>query len=207
MSSDWPPPPRGVRRKRQVTEEERSLWKAVNKDTVPLVQPTTIYSAEPKAKPDLAPNEMPPYVPQVFRPVGRPSKPSTQFVPKPDELGTLSAKTPGIDRSTARNLRKGGRAPDARIDLHGMTMERAHSALINFIQASRQKNLRCVLVITGKGEAFRRGSEPGDRSLKRDVPRWLNLPPLGNSIVGVFEAHQRHGGAGALYVYLKKSRG
>lgn len=211
MSADWPPPDDSIKRRRIVTRDERQLWKTVNKDTVPLSQTTQIMHVEPaKAKPAPAGDSTPSLIaPQMrsFRPFTPSKTPSARFVPKPEDLSALSEATPGIDRATARSMRKGERRPDARIDLHGMTMERAHDALTAFIITARQRGHRCVLVITGKGDSFRRGQGAGERSLKRDVPRWLNLPPLSGMIVGVFEAHQRHGGAGALYVYLKKPRG
>jgi DNA-nicking Smr family endonuclease len=136
----------------------------------------------------------------------------TRFTPKPASIDALRDKTPGLDRNTARALRRGERSPDARIDLHGMTADRAHGALTNFILASRQRGHRCVLVITGKGRRYTAPSTSGfsmehsEGVLRRDVPRWLREQPLAGAIVGVYKAHQKHGGDGALYVYLRKAR-
>ena len=117
---------------------------------------------------------------------------------------------PGLDRRTAERLRRGERAPDARIDLHGMTADRAHRVLDRFIGEALSANLRCVLVITGKGGRHAREDAPfmhSDRGILRQaVPRWLTASPFARQIVGIFTAHPRHGGDGALYVYLKKSR-
>jgi DNA-nicking Smr family endonuclease len=41
--------------------------------------------------------------------------------------------------------------------------------------------------------------------LKQMVPRWLNEPELSALIASVRPAHVRHGGDGALYVYLRKA--
>lgn len=201
------------RKTRRVTDEEHALWKSVNRDTVPLIAPSIVMHAEPigeeksAAKPRV---KTAPRVSEVLRPSGRGDTGRTAFFPKPADVDIIGSTVPGLDRATARSLRKGERAPDARLDLHGMTLDRAHTALRAFILASQQRGHRCVLVITGKGEAYRHGREPSDGhvsgTLKRDVPRWLRLPPLGSAIVGIFEAHQRHGGAGALYVYLKRLR-
>ncbi|MDT8345081.1 MAG: Smr/MutS family protein, partial [Thermohalobaculum sp.] len=127
--------------------------------------------------------------------------------PAPVPVGRPEA---GLDRRTAERLRRGERLPDARIDLHGMTAERAHLALDRFMTGAAARGLRCVLVITGKGahrddpdDIFRR---PGRGILRHDAPRWLRAGPVGDQIVGVFEAHRRHGGEGAFYVYLKKRR-
>ena len=66
-----------------------------------------------------------------------------------------------------------------------------------------------VLVITGKG---RPGQDEGPAPLRqgvlrRQVPVWLAQPPLGPLVLQVAEAHVRHGGAGARYVYLRRQRG
>lgn len=102
-------------------------------------------------------------------------------------------------------------APEARIDLHGMTADRAHRALIGFILQSHSAGRRCVLVITGKGTGRPLGPEHGWRDtsragvLKSMTPDWLRQPPIGALVVGQFPAHRRHGGDGALYVYLRKN--
>jgi len=117
--------------------------------------------------------------------------------------------TKPVPRITAKALRKGERAPDARVDLHGMTLDRAHAALTRFILTEQQRGTRCVLVITGKGGDYRgraAGFGDGRGALKQDVPRWLREPTLAGSVVGVFQAHRRHGGEGALYVYLRRPR-
>ena len=85
-----------------------------------------------------------------------------------------------------------------------MTLERAHRALTRFIFDSRSIGLRCVLVVTGKGRGPDGGR--GEGVLRRDVPRWLRTHLFDDAVVNVFEAHPKHGGAGALYVYLKRRR-
>lgn len=85
----------------------------------------------------------------------------------------------------------------ARIDLHGLTQDRARAALDIFLQRAFDEGWRAVLVITGKGVQ-------GDGVLRRRVPEWLAAPHLAHVVAGISEAHQRHGGAGALYVALKR---
>lgn len=207
-----------ARRVRVATDEERALWRSVNRDTIPLSAPKITHHAQPNADKQPAPRSAPP--PPIPAPNRRDFQPTpesppalTQFTPRPSALDTLLDRTPGLDKRTSRALKRGQRDPEARIDLHGMTMDRAHSALNRFILQARQQGRRCVLVITGKGAAYRAGHDEfhdlmnRGGSLRRDVPRWLRLPPLDTAVVGVFQAHQRHGGDGALYVYLKKPRG
>lgn len=91
-----------------------------------------------------------------------------------------------------------------------MTADHAHAALNAFIRREFAAGSRLVLVITGKGGRRRddaddlRDYRPGRGVLRVQTPIWLSEPPLSSMIVGVFSAHQRHGGAGALYVYLRK---
>ena len=114
----------------------------------------------------------------------------------------------GLDRRTADRLRKGARKPDARIDLHGMRAERAHRACLLFLSDCLNRGHRMVLVITGKGrerpdDGF---MATGRGVLRESLPGWLRASPLGHSIIGIYQAHPRHGGEGAFYVYLKRQR-
>ena len=112
-----------------------------------------------------------------------------------------------MDRRTADRLRKGNREPEARLDLHGMSAERAHRACLGFLSDAMARGHRMVLVITGKG-----APDPGSpygrgRGILRDsLPGWLRASALGRSIVGIYQAHPRHGGSGAFYIYLKRRR-
>lgn len=192
------------RRRRRASEAELALWRAATRDALPLHA-----RAAPSPEPQPAPTPPRPAAPKpvlAFAPSPRPrEEPAVRFYPAPPDLDALSARTPGLDRGTAQALRKGRRAPDARLDLHGMTLDQAHGALATFVQDQRARGARCVLVITGKGGGG--ASARGTGALRRDVPRWLRQPPLAGMVTGVFEAHARHGGEGALYVYLRKARG
>jgi DNA-nicking Smr family endonuclease len=85
----------------------------------------------------------------------------------------------------------------ASLDLHGLGREAARERLIAFVQRRRAENARAVLVITGKGLR-------GDGILRRQVPEWLAEPPLRDLVAGLSEAHPKKGGAGALYVVLRR---
>ena len=84
-----------------------------------------------------------------------------------------------------------------RLDLHGLDQDQARAVLSAFLHRAQDDGWRAVLVITGKGSR-------GDGVLRRMVPEWLAAPALRNLVSGVSEAHRRHGGAGALYVALKR---
>lgn len=91
---------------------------------------------------------------------------------------------------------------DARIDLHGMTQARAHRALLSFLQRAQGDGCRYVLVITGKGKMLTDGTERG--VLRRMVPEWLALAEFRVLVTGYEEAALGHGGAGALYVRVRR---
>jgi DNA-nicking Smr family endonuclease len=107
----------------------------------------------------------------------------------------------GIDRANAERLKRGLRPIEARLDLHGRTQAEAHRELIDFVEASYRGGRRCVLVVTGRGL----GPE-GPGVLKSAVPRWLAEAGLRRRILAVAAAQPRHGGAGALYLLLRRRR-
>jgi DNA-nicking Smr family endonuclease len=116
--------------------------------------------------------------------------------------------TNSLDGNTAEKLRKGEITPGARIDLHGMTERAAHNALLSFLAAAQGRGVRLALVITGVGNPRDRDNAEWMRSrygvLKGMVPRWLNEKDFTALVSGSGPAHRRHGGEGALYVYLRK---
>lgn len=190
------------RRGRNLTEDERALWRKVTKDVARDAPPVETLATDP------APVSTP-----IVRPIKRSLAPSLTLKPVGRKLPEVSLpETPrrapsGLDRRTEEKLRKGRRKPDARLDLHGMSAARAHAALKIFIADSQAMGRRCVLVITGKGADVEPGfGEIAPGVLRREAPRWLSTPPLSQMIVNVSQAHDRHGGGGALYVYLKRRK-
>lgn len=181
------------RRRRSVTEEERSLWHFVVRDADPM--PGRTVPAVPATEPPSAVPEEP-AVPAVHRPAG-PPKQARPPAPKPLEVGAF----PDMDRRTADRLRRGRMALDGRIDLHGMTQMQAHGALNGFVHRAWHEGRRCVLIITGKGT-----TNPDGGVLRRMVPRWLGEAPLRPMVLAVQPAQARDGGDGALYVLIKRRR-
>jgi DNA-nicking Smr family endonuclease len=97
---------------------------------------------------------------------------------------------------------RGKEAIDGRLDLHGLTQNEAHAALLRFLRTATARDARLVLVITGKG-----GRGEGERGvLKRQVPQWLSLPEFRTLIIGFEQAHVAHGGEGALYIRVRRIR-
>lgn len=120
----------------------------------------------------------------------------------------LAAVPLRMDRKAFGKLKRGKLKPEGRLDLHGMTLDQARPALISFIMASYARERRLVLVITGKGK---RSADEGPiptrpGALRHSVPHWLQTPPLSQMVLQITEAHARHGGGGAYYVYLRRKR-
>lgn len=138
---------------------------------------------------------------------GAAQRPSTWSAPETTSA-RLSRDPVAMDAKAFTRMKRGKLKPEARIDLHGMTLDRAHPALIGFIHSAQSRGLRLVLVITGKGQR----EDPYDAAprrrgvLKSQVPQWLRMPPLSASVLQISEAHLRHGGSGAYYVYLRRFR-
>jgi DNA-nicking Smr family endonuclease len=105
----------------------------------------------------------------------------------------------GIDRANAERLKRGRHDIEARLDLHGLTQSEAHRALARFVASSQAAGRRCVLVITGRGRL-------GSGVLRSEVPRWLDEPGLRGHLLGIAPAQPQHGGAGALYLLLRRRR-
>lgn len=143
---------------------------------------------------------------QDFR-EGRPIKPVTSKA-APKAKGRVSGPS-GINGATQDRLQRGTLEPDAKIDLHGMTEAAAYRVLSSFLLGARQRGNRLILVVTGKGNPRKEESASWMTSphgvLKQMVPRWLNEPEMSALIASVRPAHVRHGGGGALYVYLRKA--
>src|SRR6202158_1243933 len=180
-----------LRRKRNLSEEERALWESVAKQTKPLrkktrVAKTPVDSSAPE-KPALAklttPQKSPPLAVRSAKSEAPPLAP--------------------LGRRERSQLSRGRKEIDARLDLHGMTQTRAHRALSGFLRRAHHDGLTFVLIITGKGKM---GAESERGILRRQVPQWLSLPEFRSLVVGFEEAHVGHGGEGALYVRIRRSK-
>ncbi len=147
-------------------------------------------------------------------------KPAAEVAGEPEEAETKtqpsknpeSAKEPppaaGIDRRTGEKLRQGKIPIESRLDLHGHTQAQAHNELIQFIEKGFAQGQRCLLVITGKGSGGGRegGFESKTGVLRGEVPRWLAERPLAGKVITFTQAQPKHGGEGALYVYLRRKK-
>lgn len=186
--------PRGLK------PEEEKLWRKVADTTNPMQRPASASSIEPKPVKTPAPDD-PRFTPPSFR-VGE-----TAVSRLPAQLKAPAAPL-RMDRRTFTRMKRGKAVPEARIDLHGMTVAAAQTALTSFLLRASGDGKRLVLVITGKGRHDDDGDPVPRRKgvLRQHLPAWLSSPPLNGLVLEYSPAHQRHGGSGAFYVYLARRR-
>lgn len=191
--------------RRKIQPDELELWHKVTQTTERLFpgkpEPGRVESkSEPKARPGHKPDRFD---------IGEKAEGKVR---SPDVLPGLpermAAAPVKMDRKAFGRLKRGKLKPEAKIDLHGMTVDQAHPALTGFILRAQAQGKRLVLVITGKGKDRDDGGPIPVRLgvLRHNVPHWLSVPPLAQLVLQVSEAHVKHGGGGAYYVYLRRNR-
>lgn len=194
------------RKPRNIRPEELELWNKVVKHAEPMHPERPAPASKPPAPIKQGPAR-PPL--KGFR-VGEtaPPRPAKHDIAPPIQEH-VKQHAIQMDHKRFGQMKKGRIAPEARIDLHGMTLAQAHPALIRFILDSAAEERRLVLVITGKGKIRHESGPIPERHgvLRHQVPHWLHSMPLKPHVLQIAEAHVKHGGQGAYYVYLRRSRG
>ena len=112
----------------------------------------------------------------------------------------------GLDSQIINKMKAGEFSSEAHLDLHGLNAAGAWEALVGFFRSAYHKGLRCVLVVPGRGL-----NSPGGAGVLRErLQTWFTQAPFKYAVLAFCTALPKHGGAGALYVLLrkqKKSRG
>jgi len=181
------------KRRRVLTSEERVLWATFTKAIEPLKASAHFDIGDEAIAQSAAP------APPAKAAVVAPPAPAKSAPPPLAPLG----------RRMRTRVARGKEAIDARIDLHGLTQAQAHSTLLHFLRNAQARDARLVLVITGKGAKALGGRGDGERErgvLRRLAPQWLGLPEFRAFVVGFEDAHVAHGGEGALYVRVRRTR-
>ena len=201
-----------------LTEADRQLWQTLANSVVPLrrMKPRIATSersgldkhvarADPQtANPPMAAN----------RPAGRLPNfdtPPAKRLPKQPAPPQLAP----FDRRRSRRIASGRIEIEARLDLHGARQAEAYGRFRWFLLDCAARGFSTVLVVTGKGGPRREqdavtlgfGADQPERGvLRRSVPLWLEEPELRLLVASYTTADIKHGGAGALYIHLRKRR-
>ena len=112
----------------------------------------------------------------------------------------IEGSAPGLDQTVVASLRKGQYAVQAHIDLHGLGRDEAKDVVEKFLASSRKQGKRCVLVIHGRGL----NSKDNIPVLKERLKVWLARGRIAKSVLAFATARQAEGGAGAVYVLLRR---
>jgi len=175
-------------KKLESAAEDSALWTRVSE------------TVEPLKNRDVPPGEFDAMLPPPQRDIVQPPAPRPA-IPVAQPLPNLShGAQPGLDKSTAKRLRRGKAQIEARLDLHGMTQDQARRALTDFIERVWYAGKREVLVITGKGTR----ADGSIGVLRQAVPNWLNDVENRSRVTAFTHAAAKDGGEGALYVRIKK---
>ena len=190
-------------RHRSLTREEIELWRQVTQTVAPIAgRASEARAPEAEPAPPLAPT--PGKHPEGLIGFKAPFLPG--YSPPPQHPPSALAPLSPIERRLRQRLSRGRAEVDAVMDLHGLRQDQAHGVLRQFLFTAQARGAKLVIVITGKGgrssDLASWHSETG--VLRRSVPQWLRAPELRGVVIGFEEASQHHGGAGALYVRIRR---
>ena len=171
---------------RSLRPDEAELWARVAATIRPL-------SREPIDPPIIA---EPQQQPATARPADK------QPAPVPAKPRAHAEAT--LDSTWDRKLRSGAIAPDRVLDLHGRSLDQAWRAIDEALESAIADEQRVLLLITGHARPGTPGVERG--KIRAVVHDWLTASRHSARIAAVRGAHRRHGGAGSLYIILRKSR-
>lgn len=180
-----------TRKRRDLSEDEKTLWNHVAKKVVPL-------TTEKK--------RITPSSPKIKAPVRLPLREQPSFAQTP-QGSSVHKKNP----SPTHRIRRVRQVEiQARLDLHGSTREQARNQLGQFLARCQACGYLWVLVITGKGQRNLSSDEPyaptPRATLRNLVPQWLEEADFRSIVSAYTAAKPQDGGAGALYVRLKRLR-
>ena len=175
--------------RRSLSSDEQALWTALTRSVRPLRS-----GARAPALPTLS-------IPEQDR--------TGLTAPSVQRVAPAPGRTPAaiLDSGWERRIRNGNLAPDMTIDLHGHSLSAAHARLNQALAAAWARDVRIMLVVTGKppknpstGGGSRRGA------IRGEIGHWLETSSYADRIASVRIAHQRHGGEGALYVIMRRKK-
>lgn len=186
--------------RRSLSADEAALWRRVMATVKPLRAVAANVDAPPAAPAPSAP----------AKPASKPRTigvaiPTKREPVAPPRTRTLSGST--LDGGWDRRLVKGAVSPDDVIDLHGHTLASAHAMLDARLGQAIARGDRVVLLVTGKPPRPESERPHARGAIRSAVADWLAASRHAGRIAAVRGAHPRHGGAGALYLIIRRARG
>jgi DNA-nicking Smr family endonuclease len=183
---------------------EDDLWRAATRNVTP--------RAGRPVSPALGPEEGSPFLKRLLK--ERQAEQSGLGGPGPLIPNKQTGRLHGLDKRTVRKVSRGRIPVERTLDLHGFHQDQARQKLRWFLAYAQKEGCRCVLVITGKGgiagqyadgRSIQPVFDPAPRGVLRAMlPQWLAEAPLREMVANLEPAHDRHGGHGAFYVFIKR---
>lgn len=185
-------------RGRRLSAEEQAIWARVARSARPFPGRELVAADALSMTAEVA-------LPLPKKPVKRPVLDDRRSLKAP--MAPQSPARDTLDGSWDKRILKGDLRPDVSIDLHGETLASAHARLNRGLDAAIRRGDRVLLLVTGKPAVDNPRLPPTSRGVIRaSITDWLAASPYADRIAAIRNAHPRHGGAGALYVVLRKPR-
>lgn len=180
-----------AREQRERLERERNLFRSAMSDAVPLQSDGRVEQPASDLEPTARQFEL-----DESQALAESISDEIDIDRLLDTDGDLSFRRPGVGADVVRRLRRGHWVLQSQIDLHGLRVDEAREALVDYLAACLRREQRCVRVIHGKGL----GSVNKEPVLKGKVLRWLTQR---DEVLAFCQAGPTDGGSGALVVLLK----
>ena len=180
--------------RRSLDSNEKALWGRVIATVEPMhrTTPKAVVAQNVPPKPVRAPAKA-----EVLAVKAQPVRPTLLPAQEHKALHNL-------DGHWDRRMDKGAIIPDVSVDLHGSALSGAYARLDGALEQAIAQKMKVVLLVTGKARTHDRASGEGRGAIASVVRDWLASSRHAGSIAAVRGAHPRHGGAGALYIVLKR---
>ncbi len=189
---------------RKLGQEEKALWGRVMATVKPLhiISPKATIAPPIAIKHSAKKSDFAAALAQsAMQSVAQSKRLAKDIMPAPIAPIPLNAT---LDGTWDRKIGRGAIVPDVHIDLHGSTMNSAYARLDGALEQAIAHHMRVILLVTGRARSHDRASGQGRGAIASVVRDWLAASRHAGSISAVRAAHPRHGGAGALYIVLKR---
>ncbi len=111
-----------------------------------------------------------------------------------------------VEKNKLKKIKNGKITIDGRLDLHGFSLVEAEDRLKVFVGHSLRRRMRFLLIITGKGSNSKPNIHGKTQTIKSEIKNWLSDSFYADKVQYISKALDRHGGEGAYYFFLKKSK-